>query len=116
MIAVGDEGFFSGQPAANGWMYDGSMGGDFNAFLSLSHISFGTYHMYPDYWNKPYSWGAQYIQEHIDAGNTANKPVLMEEFGVQDKQVSNFSYIFLFPVLMHWKRSKDPLCTPHGFL
>lgn len=47
MVAVGDEGFMKNLTITGGdsnlnWIYDGSHG-DFDAYLSISSISFGTY-------------------------------------------------------------------------
>lgn len=77
MISVGDEGFFKNTTFTNNWIYDGTTG-DFDTYISKTHISFGTYHLYPDSWQQQYSWGSTYAQEHVDSSRKANKPVIME--------------------------------------
>jgi mannan endo-1,4-beta-mannosidase len=86
LVAVGDEGFFR-SPQSKSWLYDGSQGVNCAAILSLDAIDFGTCHLYIDRgWanGKDPSgvFGRRWIQEHIEAGRRANKPMLLEEFGV----------------------------------
>lgn len=50
---------------------------------ALSHIDYGTYHLYPDHWNKSAAWGVKWIEDHITRGKTIGKPVVLEEFGYQ---------------------------------
>lgn len=84
LVAVGDEGFFR-RPWSGEWMYDGSTGGDFEAFLRLPAIDFGTFHLYPEDWGKDAAWGVRWIREHLEAGARAGKPVLLEEYGWKDQ-------------------------------
>jgi mannan endo-1,4-beta-mannosidase len=74
LLAVGDEGYFHGRH-----------GLDFEAALDIDQIDFGTYHFYPQNWGyaKRLKFGDKWIKEHIDAGNRANKPVLLEEYGLK---------------------------------
>jgi mannan endo-1,4-beta-mannosidase len=85
LIAAGDEGFFQ-WPNSDSWLYDGSQGVNCEAILTLDSIDFGTYHLYIDQgWARSINaaqFGRRWIQEHIAAGNRANKPILLEEFGV----------------------------------
>lgn len=90
LIAVGDEGFFAGR-RFSGHLYDGSYGTDFETFLSLPHIDFGTYHMYPEAWRDA-GWGEEWIDDHLAAGVAAGKPVLLEEYGLRDKHLRDTRY------------------------
>ena len=49
-------------------------------------MDFGTYHMYGEWAKKEdlTDWGLMWIREHIEAAQRANKPVLLEEYGVAD--------------------------------
>ncbi|KAJ6610091.1 glycoside hydrolase [Mycena sp. CBHHK59/15] len=65
---------------------------DFNLDLTLPNVDFGTYHMYPQTWypelDTPGSnfsveaWGLLWIDAHVKAAQIANKPLVLEEFGV----------------------------------
>ncbi len=83
LVGVGDEGFFARQ--SSDWMYNGSEGVDFDAFIRVPTIDFGTFHLYPDAWGRSYDWGNQWITEHLTAGTQAGKPVILEEFGAKDQ-------------------------------
>ena len=39
----------------------------------------------------PEGWGAQWITDHATSQKKANKPVIVEEFGVTDDQVSTYT-------------------------
>ncbi len=39
----------------------------------------------------PTGWGSQWITDHAKSGKTANKPVILEEFGVTDNQASTYT-------------------------
>ena len=81
MIAVGDEGLFN-RPGNPSWPYAGKEGVDNEAFLKISTIDYGTYHLYPQDWGvNPDAWAVQWITDHIAAGKAAQKPVVLEEFG-----------------------------------
>lgn len=81
LVALGDEGFFNDKSSSD-YDYNGGAGVDFNRILSLKSIDFGTYHLYPDGWGRSIDWGTQWIIDHIKSGKAANKPVILEEFGV----------------------------------
>lgn len=83
LLALGDEGFFYRH--GPGHLYDGTYGVDFEAVLALDQIDFGTYHFYPQQWGLSgnLEFGRQWIADHIAAGNRANKPVVLEEYGVK---------------------------------
>jgi mannan endo-1,4-beta-mannosidase len=84
LVATGDEGFF--RKLSRSHLYDGTHGVDFNTILELPAIDFGTFHMYPQFWNQRdiISFAAQWISDHISAGRAVNKPVLLEEFGLKE--------------------------------
>ncbi|QII48993.1 cellulase family glycosylhydrolase [Bacillus paralicheniformis] len=84
LVAVGDEGFYhiEGHPD---WHYNGGEGVDWKRLTALKHIDYGTYHLYPDHWGKTAEWGNQWITDHICDGKEIGKPVVLEEYGYQDK-------------------------------
>lgn len=84
LLAAGDEGFF--RKLSRSHLYNGTHGIDFNAILELPAIDFGTYHMYPQIWNQPdyLNFAAQWISDHNKAARLADKPVLLEEFGLKN--------------------------------
>jgi mannan endo-1,4-beta-mannosidase len=83
LVAVGDEGFFS-RSLSPDWTYDGSQGVDFEAFLGVPTIDFGTFHLYPDGFGKPIDFGSYWIDDHLAAGSRAGKPIILEEYGLKD--------------------------------
>ncbi|KAF9056245.1 glycoside hydrolase [Panaeolus papilionaceus] len=106
LITTGGEGHFywknknvgywlNGQFVSD-YNFNGQAGEDFDADLLLDNIDFGTYHIYPQSWytslDHPNSnftiknWGLEWIQAHADAAKKANKPVILEEFGVSGIQ------------------------------
>jgi mannan endo-1,4-beta-mannosidase len=91
LVAVGDEGFFNRELSGD-WTYDGSQGADFEAFLSVPQIDFGTFHLYPDGFGTHAGFADYWINDHIAAGLRANKPVIMEEFGIKDPAARNQDY------------------------
>lgn len=91
LVAMGDEGFFRrfGSPD---WTYDGSTGVDFEALLGIPEIDYGTFHMYPENWGMAEGYAGYWIQDHIDAGVRAGKPVVLEEYGWRDQSSRNSMY------------------------
>ena len=81
LVAVGDEGFF--RRSGRSHLYDGRYGVDAEAFLSLSSVDFGTFHLYPEHWGlDPQGQDTEnWIAHHLAAGSLSGKPVLLEEFG-----------------------------------
>jgi mannan endo-1,4-beta-mannosidase len=71
LLAVGDEG------------YHDSHGVDGEAILDFGDIDFGTYHWYPAHMGHPPSFGETWIRDHIRAGERANKPMLLAEYGLE---------------------------------
>jgi mannan endo-1,4-beta-mannosidase len=93
LVAVGDEGWiYSTNPPS--YPYQGNVIGiDFAANLAISTIDFGTFHLYPESWGQtanPTSFGTQWITDHATMQKAANKPVIMEEFGVTDTQATTY--------------------------
>ncbi|KAI8972209.1 mannanase [Trametes punicea] len=93
LVAIGDEGFFN-EPSSPDYPYQGTEGIDFNANLNVSTIDFGTVHLYPGSWGEttnPTAWGSQWITDHATSQKAANKPVVLEEFGVTSDQASTYT-------------------------
>jgi len=100
MITTGGEGqFYFKDDAAlsSDYNFNGQAGEDFSQELLLDNIDFGVYHMYPESWYPqaliPGSgfdtegWGLDWITNHSIAAKQANKPLVLEEFGVTNKSV-----------------------------
>ncbi|KAJ4488580.1 glycoside hydrolase [Lentinula lateritia] len=86
LVAIGDEGFFN-DPGNPIYVYQGSLGIDFDANLNISTLDFGTFHLYPDSWGEPENpFGTQWIEDHATAMLASNKPVILEEFGSTSNQ------------------------------
>ncbi|MET0411306.1 MAG: cellulase family glycosylhydrolase [Polyangiaceae bacterium] len=85
LVSVGDEGFFARADGlvGSGWQYTGADGVDHEALLALPAVDFGTFHLYPDSWKVDTAWGNQWIVDHIAAAQAANKPTILEEYGVE---------------------------------
>jgi mannan endo-1,4-beta-mannosidase len=85
LIGVGDEGFFNRSLAGSNTLYNGFYGVDCERILGLPNIDFGTCHVYPsfDASEDAASFGQRWIREHIEAGQRANKPLLIEEYGCE---------------------------------
>ena len=89
LVALGDEGFFNEQHfyrhSNRGQLYDGRHGTDFAAILDIPEIDFGGYHFYPQDWDhaNDLEFGNQWVTDHATAGDRAQKPVLMEEYGLK---------------------------------
>ncbi|GAB1623828.1 cellulase family glycosylhydrolase [Agarivorans albus] len=95
LIALGSEGFFT-RPGEEDWAYNGNEGVDWERILTLSNINYGTFHLYPEHWGKHNAeqWGTQWILDHIDAGKVANKPVVLEEYGIGAAEPFNRDFIY----------------------
>src|SRR5690606_10223846 len=81
MLAVGDEGFLARD--RSDWPYRAAHGVDSEQLISLPHIDFGTFHLYPDHWNKSIAWGNEWITLHLEVSRRLRKPVVLEEYGIQ---------------------------------
>ncbi|CAE6410205.1 unnamed protein product [Rhizoctonia solani] len=80
MISTGEEGFFN-FPGDPDWTYNGNRGTDFYANTELPAISYGTYHVYPDWWGKTPEWVLNFTVQHGIAQKKMGKPVVWEEYG-----------------------------------
>ena len=91
LVGVGDEGFLrrAGSPD---WTYDGSQGADFEAFMDIPTIDFGAFHLYPETWGKETDFGDYWIKDHIDCCARADKPALLEEYGLKDRTARDSAY------------------------
>ncbi|KAI6081969.1 glycoside hydrolase family 5 protein [Hypoxylon rubiginosum] len=85
LVTWGGEGAFNRD--SDDSSYNGSDGGDFDATLALPNVDFGVYHTYPDWWGKTVAWADQWIRDHAEAGRTAGKPVVHEEYGWMTPEV-----------------------------
>ncbi len=75
---------FTAPGAGRNELFNGSQGTNFEAILGVGPVDFGTYHLYGEWARKEdlTEWGVMWIREHIAAAERANKPVLLEEYGV----------------------------------
>jgi mannan endo-1,4-beta-mannosidase len=83
LTCVGDEGFFNTTGAGVNALYSGAYGVDCELILSVDTVDFGTCHLYPSFdpTEDAITFGQRWIREHIEAGQRANKPMLIEEYG-----------------------------------
>lgn len=84
MLATGEEGFKyggtgGGEPDAGGDNVD------FNRNIMSPYIDFGTIHVYPQNWGaRDDAWVNYYLTDRANiAHNTAHKPMIVEEYGVE---------------------------------
>ncbi|KAI5117037.1 hypothetical protein M0805_004744 [Coniferiporia weirii] len=88
LVAIGDEGWFQ-EANPSSYPYAPGVGIDFNLNLAITTLDFGTLHSYPESWGQTANeslWGVQWIADHATSQKTANKPVILEEFGVTTNQ------------------------------
>ncbi|CAE6381678.1 unnamed protein product [Rhizoctonia solani] len=93
LVALGDEGFYNQANGPN-YPYQGGEGIDFDANLKISTLDFGTFHSYPVSWGQSANatlWGVQWIRDHAASQKSANKPVIIEEFGVTTDQATTYT-------------------------
>ncbi len=82
LLGVGDEGYLR-RAGTQDPMYDGRHGVDAEAFLNFGEIDFGTIHYYPESTGKPPGFLTTWLQDLAGSGQRANKPMLLEEFGIK---------------------------------
>ncbi|KAJ4490111.1 glycoside hydrolase [Lentinula aciculospora] len=118
LVAIGDEGFFN-DPGNPIYVYQGSLGVDFNANLNISTLDFGTFHESWGESDSPGSFGTQYIEDHATAMKVSNKPVIMEEFGVTISSQSDTYSTWYSSVLsagltgdLIWQAGSDLINSP----
>lgn len=95
LVSVGDEGFYCTNPSSDEWTENCSEGVDTVAFAKLPTIDVMSLHLYPDHWGKDAAWGERWIASHVRAADRVGKPVMLGEFGWQDKATRN-------PVFKRW--------------
>ncbi len=83
LVTVGDEGYFRRSQAGRHALYNGSFGVDCERLFGVPTIDFGTCHLYPSFADAgdAVEFGGNWIREHIEAGQRANKPMVIEEYG-----------------------------------
>lgn len=80
MVTLGDEGFGPDTAGDGSYPYTTSAGGyTFISNLNITTLDFGTFHLYPDSWGQPYTWGNLWVETHGAACAAAGKPCLFEE-------------------------------------
>ncbi|KAL5521363.1 hypothetical protein ACEPAG_9289 [Sanghuangporus baumii] len=93
LVALGDEGWFEVVNPPT-YPYAPGVGVNFTDNLSIETLDFGTFHSYPESWGQSANetaWGFQWIADHAAAQAAANKPVILEEFGVTTNQVDAYT-------------------------
>ncbi|KAF7335994.1 Carbohydrate-binding module family 1 protein/glycoside hydrolase family 5 protein [Mycena sanguinolenta] len=95
LVTIGDEGFFN-RPGSNNFdfVYQGTLGIDFEANIKITTVDYATFHMYPESWGESdvEPWGVQWITDHATVMASANKPVIMEEFGIVNTTTRTSTY------------------------
>lgn len=92
MVSLGDEGFFTDGAASEPWPFRANEGIDYNANLGVQCLDYGVAHLYADAWIAdvkdvdPVDFGLKYIKRHIDVTHAANRPFVLEEYGLQDQK------------------------------
>jgi mannan endo-1,4-beta-mannosidase len=86
LVAVGDEGFVSGdEPAA----YRAKDGVDHRALTALAGVDFGTFHLYPEDWGASIESGDAWIDAQLAVARELDKPALLEEYGLKVERSSD---------------------------
>lgn len=95
LISLGSEGFFC-RKGEEDWTYNCNEGVDWERIIRLPNINYEVIHMYVDQWGKKNAeqWGSQWIKDHIDAAKAANKPTVLEEYGISTKLPYNRDLIY----------------------
>lgn len=89
LVSVGDEGFYCNDPSSDDWTENCNEGVDTVAFAELPNVDVMSFHLYPDHWGKDAAWSEDWIESHIQAADRIGKPVMLGEFGWQDKATRN---------------------------
>jgi mannan endo-1,4-beta-mannosidase len=111
MIAVGDEGFYTGGTISN---YKGEDGVDHDALLRIPDIDYGTFHLYPDAWNTGLRWSDRWIEDHLVSARKAGKPTVLEEYGIpvkrdqKDEESASPARTRPAPIIGGWER-REPV-------
>lgn len=109
LVSFGGEGFFDTNPLSFDWCYNGAQGTNFPDVLNVKTIDYGTFHMYPEHWGKSLSsdWSIQWIKNHLQYQNRTKKPVVLEEFGITEKEKRVEIYTKWYNVLMEQDAAAD---------
>ncbi len=89
LVSSGEEGYRTdgNTTGPNTRLNNGYKGVDFTSNIALASIDFATVHVYPDNWGidaKDASWIVpNYIADRATVAHAANKPIIMEEYGMQ---------------------------------
>lgn len=86
LVSVGDQGYFLHSHSSGNDLFDGSHGVSYEHLLGVGPVDFGTFHMYPQDMAKgedPGDFGRMWIGEHVAAAQRANKPAVLEEYGLR---------------------------------
>ena len=108
LVSIGDEGFYN-DPNNNDYPYTDYEGGDWPREIEISTIDYGTVHLYPDHWgfsSNP-SWGTQWIIDHALISQQANKPMVLGEFGWQDRSTRDAVYTEWFQAIEDYDVAGD---------
>lgn len=108
MVAVGDEGFYNydrqSEPykstVDSDFAFSGNCGVDFDKLISIDTIDFGTPHFYCDSWSLKINGEGKnggdddmdWLKLHAKSAQAANKPVILEEFGLKDRTIRDDKY------------------------
>ncbi len=84
LLGAGDEGFYC-NTIADEWTEDCSHGVDSRGLADIPSLDYISVHMYPEKWDKTVAWATQWVARHVTDSYEKNKPVLLGEFGLQDK-------------------------------
>ena len=95
LVSVGDEGFYCSDKSSDDWTENCSEGVDTVAFAELPSVDVMSFHLYPDHWDRDAAWSEDWIESHIRAADRIGKPVILGEFGWQNKFTRN-------PVFKAW--------------
>lgn len=92
LIAVGDEGYFQHDRAGGNALFNGRYGVSCEALLGIGSVDFGTCHLYAHQMGgkqDPVTFGKLWIREHIEAAQRADKPMVIEEYGIESTDPRN---------------------------
>jgi mannan endo-1,4-beta-mannosidase len=92
LVSPGDEGFLCTDRAGTDFTLNCADGVNSAALAALPAVDLASFHLYPDHWNKDAAWGTSWIRTHVQLANRLRKPVLLGEFGLQDKATRNVVY------------------------
>ncbi len=95
LIALGSEGFFT-RKGDSDWTHNGNEGVDWERIIALPNINYGTFHLYPEHWGfkQKEQFGTKWIEEHAQAARKANKPAVLEEYGIGTAENENRDFIY----------------------